>query len=314
MPHQTHDLLGDGSLGLRTVPELRDAAEAWIHPLPDLTDAPPHAAIELVEGTPPAAPDFPVTMRGARVDGWVEGDGAVLAGRGVGGTVDLGALRARIAVSAGTGDAEETQIGVHDALTFAAALLLGRQGRVLVHGAAVLAPGGGAWLLAGKTHSGKTTTCANLIRSGHDYLSDDQVVVDAELRAVGWPRRFTLDHGYDAGTSLGVRSPADPARFGPGRRRSAAPLAGLIFPWIEADEPSRVEPAGAAGALAALVRHSPWLMADPPSAPPLLALLTRMAHLPAYGLRLGRDTLADPARVSALLAPLFSGGSPPRAM
>jgi hypothetical protein len=223
--------------------------------------------------------------------------------------VDLGSLHARIGVRAGEEDSPEAQVGVDEALTVVAALLLGRQGRALVHGAAVLAPGG-AWLLAGKTRSGKTTTCVNLIRAGFDYLSDDQVVVDAGLRAVGWPRRFSLDHGFGTGTSLGVRSPADPARFGPGRRRAAATLAGVLFPRVEPDEPSRLEPASAADALAGLVRHSPWLMADPPSAPPLLALLTRLARLPAYGLRLGRDTLADPGRVAALLEPVFSSAAP----
>ncbi|HEX8359617.1 MAG TPA: hypothetical protein VF613_05905, partial [Longimicrobium sp.] len=218
-PAPAHDLLGDGSLGLRLKPELRAAAEAWIYPLSEPTEAPLRAVIELGEGGLPAAPAGAPTVRGTRVNGWVDGDAAVLAGAEAGGTVDLGAQRARIGVRAGSGDTEAGRIEVNEALMFAAALILGRQQRVLVHGAAVIAPGGGAWLLAGKTHSGKTTTCANLIRAGFDYLSDDQVVVDAELSAVSWPRRFTLDHGYDADTSLGVRSPADPARFGPGRRR-----------------------------------------------------------------------------------------------
>ncbi len=309
-PPGAHDLLGDGSLGLRLKPELRAAAETWIYPLPGPTEAPLRAMVELGEGGLPAVPAGAGIMRGPRVSGWVDGDAAVLAGSDVGGTLDLGALRARIGVRAGAEDTEAGKAEVNEALVFTAALLLGRQHRALVHGAAVIAPGGGAWLLAGKTHSGKTTTCANLIRSGLDYLSDDQVVVDAELRALGWPRRFTLDHGYDAGTSLGVRSPADPARFGPGRRRARAPLAGLIFPRIEAEQATRVEPASAADALASLVGHSPWLMADPPSAPPLLALLTRMARLPAYRLRLGRDTLADRERLLELLAPIFSSGAP----
>ncbi len=301
-----HDLLGDGSLGLRLRPELRAAAEAWIYPLAPVTEAQPRAVIELGEGDLPARPAGPPHLRATRVNGWVEGDAAVIAGDLVGGTLDLATLRARIGVRAGAEETEDGQIGVNEALMFSAALLLGRQHRALVHGAAVIAPGGGAWLLAGKTRSGKTTTCANLIRTGLDYLSDDQIVVDAELRAVGWPRRFTLDHGYDAGTSLGVRSPADPARFGPGRRRVEAPLAGLIFPRIDADQPSRVEPASAADALAGLVSHSPWLMADPPAAAALLALLARVARLPAYRLRLGRDTLADRERLGALLAPVFA--------
>ncbi|CAA9371197.1 MAG: hypothetical protein AVDCRST_MAG68-5535, partial [uncultured Gemmatimonadetes bacterium] len=91
MPHDTLDLLGDGSLGLRVQPQLRGAAEAWIYPLPDPAGAPPRALIELSPGDPPEPPAGPLTLRGSHVAGWVEGGHAVLAGGLVGGTVDLGA-------------------------------------------------------------------------------------------------------------------------------------------------------------------------------------------------------------------------------
>jgi hypothetical protein len=162
----------------------------------------------------------------------------------------------------------------------------------------VVDPGGGAWLLAADTHSGKTSTCVNLIRSGCGYLSDDHVVVAAAadgLRVRGWPRRFHLDEGSHAGRSGGHRAPVDPARFGPGRRLPEAPLAGLLFPRVRADEPTRAEPMPPAAALGRLIRHAPWLLADPAAAPPLLRTMTRMSALPDFELSLGMDCYTDPA-------------------
>jgi hypothetical protein len=270
------------------------------------------ALIELVEAHAPAPqrPGGAPAVRASGMDGWIEGDRAVLAGAGgeVGGVVELDVLRARVQVA---GDTPEGRLRVREALSISAALLLARQHRALLHGAAVVMPDGGAWVLLGDTHSGKTTTCANLVRAGFGYLADDQVVVHADdagaLVATGLPRRFTLDHGFASGESHGVRSPVDPDElFGPGRRRESAPLAGVLFPRVEADEPTRLERAAAADALTRLLRNSPWLAADPRSARPLLALLARIARLPAREVRLGRDTLDDPHRLAALFAALLS--------
>jgi hypothetical protein len=75
------------------------------------------------------------------------------------------------------------QRDVFAALTVAAALLLNRQGKLLLHAAAFVAPDGLAWLLIGDSHSGKSTTCASLMRYGLAFLADDQVVVSAAERA-----------------------------------------------------------------------------------------------------------------------------------
>jgi hypothetical protein len=303
------DLLGDGALGLRVAPSLEDAAGDWVYPLPPAGALPVRALIELVEGRAPPRPRGTPSVRAPGMDGWIEGELVMLAGAAgeVGGVVELDALRARVEVAAGAQDSPAGRLRVREALSISAALLLARQHRALLHGAGVVAPDGGAWVLVGDTHSGKTTTCANLVRAGHGYLADDQVVVHADdagaLVATGLPRRFTLDDGFARGESLGVRSPVDPdALLGPGRRRAAAPLAGVLFPRVEAHEPTRVEPASAAHALTQLLENSPWLAADARSARPLLALLARIARLPVRGLRLGRDTLDDPARLDALFA------------
>ncbi|HEX8210002.1 MAG TPA: hypothetical protein VF584_07430 [Longimicrobium sp.] len=305
------DILGDGALGLRVAPSLEGAAEDWVYPLPSAGATPVRALIELVEGRAPPRPSGTPSIRAPGMEGWIEGERVVLARAGgeVGGVVELDAQRARVEVAAGAQNSPEGRLRIREALSIAAALLLARQHRALLHGAAVVAPGGGAWVLVGDTHSGKTTTCANLVRAGHSYLADDQVVVHADdagtLVATGLPRRFTLDDGFARGESLGLRSPVDPDElFGPGSRRAAAPLAGILFPRVEAGEPTRLERASAADALTRLLRNSPWLAAVPSSARPLLALLARIARLPARDARLGRDTLNDPARLAALFAAL----------
>jgi len=302
------DILGDGALGLRVAPSLEGAAGDWVYPLPPAGAIPVRALIELVEGRAPPRPGGTPSVRAPGMDGWIEGERVVLAGAGgeVGGVVELDALRARVEIAAGAQDSSAGRLRVREALSISAALLLARQHRALLHGAAVVAPDGGAWVLVGDTHSGKTTTCANLVRAGHGYLADDQVVVHADDAgtpvATGLPRRFTLDDGFARGESLGVRSPVDPdVLFGPGRRRAAAPLAGVLFPRVEAHEPTRVEPTSAADALTRLLENSPWLVADARSARPLLALLARIARLPAHDVRLGRDTLDKPAHLAALL-------------
>ncbi|HEY0151894.1 MAG TPA: hypothetical protein VGB92_07850 [Longimicrobium sp.] len=309
MHNDLRDLLADGALGLRVAPSLMGAAEEWVYPLPPAGAMSVRALIEVVEGCAPPRPGGTPAVRAPGMEGWIEGERVVLVGAGgdVGGMVELDSLRARVEVAADAQESLEGRLRVREALSISAALLLARQHRALLHGAAVVAPGGGAWVLVGDTHSGKTTTCANLVRAGHGYLADDQVVVHADdagaLVATGLPRRFTLDDGFARGESLGVRSPVDPDElFGPGSRRASAPLAGVLFPRVEADEPTRTEPASAADALTRLLRNSPWLAADPVSARPLLALLARIARLPAHDVRLGRDTLDKPAHLAALLA------------
>jgi hypothetical protein len=125
----------------------------------------------------------------------------------------------------------------------------------------------------------------------------------------GWPRRFNLDLGYAAGESRGVRSRMDPEAFGPGRWRRCAPLGGVLFPRVEATSPTAATPLHPAGALSRLLQQSPWLLADPGAARPLLALLERAARHPAFELRLGADSYADPARLRAVVETAAS--SPP---
>jgi hypothetical protein len=202
---------------------------------------------------------------------------------------------------------------LYSACTLSSALLLGRMGRALAHAAAVAPAEGPALLLVGDARAGKTTTCANLVGAGWRYLSDDHVVLyrdgEGRVAAEGWPRRFHLDVGWASGTVAHARGETDPRERWPGRWRRTAPLGGLLFPRVEAARPTALEPAEAGGALAGLLRQSPWLLADRGCAPRVLDLLRDAALLPARVLRLGLDTYTDPARLAGIVRAALDGGA-----
>jgi hypothetical protein len=271
------------------------------------------ASIHVRAGGPTAAvPAGPAAFELRGVEGWLRPDGAILLhgpdGR-VSGAVHPAAHRAELRVRVRRDAREEMGVETVAALTLASAFLLPRLGRTLVHAGAVIGPDGRAWLLAGGTFSGKSTTCVNLIRAGWDYLADDHVVLgreeDGGVTVEGWPRRFNLDHGYASGASEGVRSRVDPDAFGPGRWRRSAALGGLLFPRVDAGFPTVLAPLHPAGALSRLLQQSPWLLADRAAAAPVLALLQAAASAPACELRLGSDTYRDPPRLTAVLRSLF---------
>ncbi|HEX5727382.1 MAG TPA: hypothetical protein VFX98_18055 [Longimicrobiaceae bacterium] len=306
-------LLEDGSLALAVEPELVPLLHRWLPllPFPEPPSLPAGAAVARLARGPHAAfvsPDTPPVLRLGSVDVWVDAaaERALLLGRaGCRGEVRLPALQAELAVP--RGDDESAAAELFPLLTLATALLLGRMHRALVHAAAVVAPGGGCWLLVGDTHAGKSTTCANLLAAGWSYLSDDHVVLgrdgEGRLRVEGWPRPFHLDVGWEAGAPAGTRGETDPRERWPGRWRRSAPLAGLLFPRVVPAEPTAREPMAAAAALSALMRQSPWLLADRGCAAEVLALLGAAAALPAHALRLGLDSYADPALLAGRLAP-----------
>ena len=301
-------LLADGALAVEFAAALRPALSRWLPLVPADTAADPAGArIRVVRAHGPASPPPGApTLRLGRAQAWIAGELARLASpSGVGGTVDLARRDAELA-HPDAGDADAAAWDLYSAATLACALLLGRMGRALVHAAAVAPPDGGALLLVGDTHAGKTTTTATLLRAGWGYLSDDHVVLSGDaddgVRVEGLPRPFHLDEGWDAGAPVRVRGEADPRARWPGRWRRSAPLAGVMLPRVEPDAATARTPVPAAEALAALLRQSPWLLADRAVAADVLALLGRAATRPAHGLRLGLDTYADPGRLAAVVA------------
>ena len=75
-----------------------------------------------------------------------------------------------------------------------------------------------------------------------------------------------------------------------------------MFTRVSPDEPTRIDPIDASSALERLIRQTPWLIADPKSAPPLLDLLGSAASLPAGEIRLGLDTYRDPELLSRVIS------------
>lgn len=191
-------------------------------------------------------------------------------------------------------------------LTLAAGLLLAAVGRVLVHSGAVRRPDGGVLLLAGDTHSGKSTTALTLARaSGWAWLSDDQVVLaarpDDAVEVFGWVRRPHLDEGYGGGRSTGQRREADSAFIESLPWAASGRLVGSVLPVVRGDVPTRTRPAVPADALEALIRQGAWIMSERESARMALRVLRIASAAPARHLDLGPDTFAEPEKLAALL-------------
>lgn len=301
-------LLHDGRLRVEVHPRLLPSIARWLPLVP--ADTPVHpagAVIRIVpeEAAPPPRPEGERTLQLGEVDAWMDEARARLAGAsGVHGTVSLHDGAAELGAPL-DGDRATVAMDLYSACNLCCGLLLGRMGRALAHAAAVAPPGGGAWLLVGDSRAGKTTTCANLVSAGWSYLSDDHVVLhrDAEGRVAveGLPRPFHLDEGWESGGIVERRGNTDPHQRWPGAWRRTAPLAGLLFPRVEADAPTALAPLAAPDALAGLLRQSPWLLADRGAAPAVLALLREAALFPTHRLRLGMDTYADPALLAAIV-------------
>jgi hypothetical protein len=224
--------------------------------------------------------------------------------------VRLDRLRVELLVPPETSPADGADL--YSMLTISAALLLGRLGYALVHSAAVVSPNGTALLLTGDARSGKSTTTVNLITRGWSYLSDDQVILRKDsggVSVLGLLRPFHLDQGWGHRRPVARRRAVDPATLGPGRRLKAAPLGSLVFPRVEAAAPTALRRLAPADAVAALVRQSPWLLADPASAPRILELLRLAAESPGFVLSLGLDTFSNAELLEEVLVSATGDGS-----
>jgi hypothetical protein len=257
-------------------------------------------------------PDEPHSFRLGSVRAWIPrgAAAAVLAGDAAGcrGDVDLATGAAVLTVPSAIDDGVGTDL--FSMLTVSAALLLLRRGGALVHAGAVVAPGGGAWLLVGDSHTGKSTTCLNLIRAGWNFLADDQVVLAGDasgerIEVQGWPRAFHLDEGWESGRDAGRRREIDPADYGPGVRQSCAPLAGSLVLTVASSRPTVLRPSTPSDSFAMLVRQAPWFLLDRAASAPALRLLEQVATMPSYALDLGPDVYRDERLLAAVLAPLI---------
>jgi hypothetical protein len=99
----------------------------------------------------------------------------------------------------------------------------------------------------------------------------------------------------------------DPSSVGPGRWQRQGTLAGTFILDLRPASLTKVEALSQAEAFAAIVRQTPWLLADSGKATTVLALLVAVTQRPAFRLRLGSDTYRDAARLLQCLGPVLSG-------
>lgn len=188
----------------------------------------------------------------------------------------------------------------------------GTKGRRYVHGAAIGADGRAA-LIVGPGGSGKSTTALTCFAAGMDYAGDDYCIVDTAAGKVFALYRSAKLHPTNvervpwlAGRALNEGDTADKLVYFPAPDAGGAlvpemRVAAIVMPRIVAAGPSRLVPASAAEALAAIAPTT-LLQLTHASAEALSDLAKLARSAPAYRLELGDDTARLPDLLRGLLA------------
>lgn len=237
----------------RLVAPLRQRFAAW----PAAPDA-ATATLDIGVATGADPPDLrPLPLPAIQLSG----SRLSLDGPGLQGDADLGAGTARLLVGG-----PQAPALMEYAARVLTALLLDREGGLLLHGAGLVRDGRGL-LLLGPSGTGKTTAARNA--AGSRVLNDDLVAL---LPAAG------------GGWELHATPFSNPSQVRPAWGR--APLAGILR--LRQATPPAIGPLSAGQALGELAAAVPVLVADAGRLP---SLMTRLAHLaqatPCAVLRLG---------------------------
>jgi hypothetical protein len=192
--------------------------------------------------------------------------------------------------------------------------LLRRRGWHHIHAASALDPGGRGWLIAGDSHSGKSTTAALLASCGWGVGTDDITFLTRtaeRVHALAFREPIALRPG---GYRLLRR---DGALLLPGRRKVGywpEDLGGRWIPQVEprvilftsvarGNEVTEAQPLPRREALAELIRWSAWVILEPEFAQHHLELLASLARqAQSYRVTLGRDLFSRPDRLAELVA------------
>jgi hypothetical protein len=306
----TEIVVADGRLRLHDETG-HPAVQAWSPPAHPHVSAPqctvhiaPHVGAGNAAHAAAILPTRPRDLAWDGVDGWLDAHGLRVIGDGVDGTAHWEAQRASLSIAPHAPDA-----AVWASLLLIAGPILAARNALLLHAGAIIDAHGGAWLLTGSTHAGKSTTVATWSLGGGAWLADDTVLVTEESNALichGWVRRPHLDAGYGERRITGRRIVVEASgqvAFSAERWVASAPVRGLLLPRIDAVAPTRVERASAGDALSALLPQSPWLVTLPPvQAAAALSMAARLAATDAWRLRLGADSYGIPSVLGAALA------------
>lgn len=195
---------------------------------------------------------------------------------------------------------------VHPHLSIAAAGLSYWLGRDPFHAGAVVGEGG-AWMVAGRSGAGKSTTLAALAAAGAAVLSDDLVVVERGDVFAG-PR--AVDLRLDASTALGLDPASTGVRRAERRRLPLAVTAGRVplVGWIDLEWGPSVglRHLEATDRFRRLTRRRTF-----PAKLPAGTTVFDLAELPAWVLRRPRDFAALPSAIDAVLELIGGAGRSP---
>jgi hypothetical protein len=190
---------------------------------------------------------------------------------------------------------------------------LPRQGKLLVHGAAV-GHGGGGLLLVGRGGSGKSTCALSTLDSPLLYAGDDYVAVDPgpepHVYSLFCSGKLVPSHArllphlpapaFAGDGSLEEKSVFYVDQRFPERMCAGFPLRAVVAPQVRGSAPVSA-PAGAAEALAALA-PSTLLQLVPAEAEALRTMARLLQRVPAYRLDVGGPVDLVPLALNQLLA------------
>ena len=198
-------------------------------------------------------------------------------------------------------------------------LLLGRFRRYGLHASAVVHDDAGV-LIAGDSGCGKTTLAYALARNNWKFLADDSVILrvrEGAVEALPFGRGFAclretarhfpeLDAAWRGAFSIREdKVLVDVSRIFPRLFAESCRPRVILVPQRTNEAHSRLAPLDATTALACLIRQSPGFLAGRASiAGQMETLRMLIGDCQCYRLFAGRDVVAAPGALSALLAPV----------
>lgn len=212
-------------------------------------------------------------------------------------------------------------LALNNVILYAVQAALRRAGLYQFHAGCVVSDkDGAAFLLVGDSGCGKSTLTSTMVRSGWDFVSDDNLVLSDSpegIKAWALRRYFTFDEATlnacnltSYQESIGGRLAGKPEKFRfyarqafPGKFVATCLPAVILFPTVSREAKTRIQPLKQIDSLARLIRQCPWATCDAAAAPQHLQLLSRLARQTrSYTLSAGQDIFEAPASIPCLIS------------